>query len=108
MTIEMKNTDKLISFCGLIGDDNDVSIKNMIKLNPNLKITKENFEDKECYKIETNSIETRTSYYIYIDRENLNPIAFYISDSLYKIDTIEIGNVAKEDVTITNIINSLN
>jgi uncharacterized protein YxeA len=102
-------TTSIYSFCSIIDLNDEVSIFSLIKADPKMKLSTANYNNTECYKLETSSINTRSDYTVFFDKETKLPIALQLgNDEPYYDIEIEVGNVQDNEISIEDIINSLN
>ena len=102
-------TASIYSFCSIIDSNNKVSIFSLIKTDPRMKLSTANYNNVECYKLETSSINTRSGYTVFFDKETKLPIALQLGNNEpYYYIQIEVGNEQDNEISVENIEKSLN
>lgn len=93
--------EKLNNFL-VVTNKNENTILNLIKEVPILKVTKEEFNSKMCYKIYLG--DEKIYQYMFVDVDNFEPVAGIQNDSNGKTTTylfeISYGTVTDEDVKL--------
>ena len=102
---KIKVQPSIFSNCGIIDDS---SIFSLIKADSKMKLSSLEYNNKKCYKIETDSSNTKSEFTVIFDKETKLPVAIQNGkDSKVYNVKVEIGNVQDSDVSVDDIVNKL-
>lgn len=102
---KIKVQPSIFSNCGIIDDS---SIFSLIKADSKMKLSSLEYNNKKCYKIETDSSNTKSEFTVIYDKETKLPVAIQNGkDSKVYNVKVEIGNVQDSDVSVDDIVNKL-
>ena len=102
---KIKVQPSIFSNCGIIDDS---SIFSLIKADSKMKLSSVEYNNKKCYKIETDSSNTKSEFTVIFDKETKLPVAIQNGkDSKVYNVKVEIGNVQDSDVSVDDIVNKL-
>lgn len=102
---KIKVQPSIFSNCGIIDDS---SIFSLIKADSKMKLSSLEYNNKKCYKIETDSSNTKSEFTVIFDKETKLPVAIQNGkdSNVYNVK-VEIGNVQDSDVSVDDIVNKL-
>lgn len=102
---KIKVQPSIFSNCGIIDDS---SIFSLIEADPKMKLSSLEYNNKKCYKIETDSSNTKSDFTVIFDKETKLPIAIQNGkDSNICNIKVDTGNVQDSDVSLEDIVSKL-
>lgn len=102
---KIKVQPSIFSNCGIIDDS---SIFSLIEADPKMKLSSLEYNNKKCYKIETDSSNTKSEFTVIFDKETKLPVAIQNGkDSNVCNIKVDTGNVQDSDVSLEDIVSKL-
>lgn len=105
--IEKEEQGIVPDICSRFKLTNSNNIYDIIKADMWIKLSRETYDNMDCYKLETNSENTRCNFTLYFEANTKLPVAYKTENERLKEVKISVNAVTDEDVSIEALKNKL-